>query len=92
VHGDSVGHHEGDTMIMIPWESKSAGFSSLHVVERHQLFDYEAAKNALDRTQNKSSCPPGVNPIDFDPNCRGRHLQLQITVEDPGVFTTPWTA
>jgi hypothetical protein len=26
------------------------------------------------------------------PNGRGKHLQLQFTVDDEGVFTTPWTA
>jgi hypothetical protein len=25
-------------------------------------------------------------------NSAGKHLQLQFTVEDKGVFTTPWTA
>jgi hypothetical protein len=25
-------------------------------------------------------------------NPRGKYLQLQFTVEDKGVFTTPWTA
>jgi hypothetical protein len=29
---------------------------------------------------------------DFDPNYRGKVLQLHFTVEDEGVFTTPWTA
>jgi hypothetical protein len=28
----------------------------------------------------------------LDPNYRGKGLQLQFTVEDDGVFTTPWTA
>jgi len=27
-----------------------------------------------------------------DPNYRGKHLQLQFTVEDEGVFTAPWSA
>ena len=30
--------------------------------------------------------------FDVDPNYRGKHLQLQFTVEDEGVFTTPWSA
>jgi hypothetical protein len=29
---------------------------------------------------------------DSDPNYRGKHLQLQFTVEDEGVFTMPWSA
>ena len=28
----------------------------------------------------------------IDRNYRGKHLQVIFTVEDPGVFTTPWTA
>jgi hypothetical protein len=27
-----------------------------------------------------------------DPNYRGKGLQLEFTVEDPGVFTMPWSA
>jgi hypothetical protein len=28
----------------------------------------------------------------INPNYRGKHLQLAFTVEDEGVFTTPWSA
>ena len=28
----------------------------------------------------------------MDRKYRGTHLQLEFTVEDEGVFTTPWTA
>jgi hypothetical protein len=27
-----------------------------------------------------------------NPNHQGKYLQLQFTVEDKGVFSTPWTA
>ena len=27
-----------------------------------------------------------------DRNYRGKHLQIQFTVEDKGTFTTPWSA
>jgi hypothetical protein len=27
-----------------------------------------------------------------DLNDKGKHMQLEITVEDPGAFTTPWSA
>ena len=30
--------------------------------------------------------------LEFDPNYRGKHLQLVFTVDDAGVFTMPWTA
>jgi hypothetical protein len=66
---------------------------SLHVVERYQLLDYEAVSDALERDAKiNQRYPAGINPIDFDPSYRGKYLQLQFTVEDSGVFTTPWTA
>jgi len=43
-------------------------------------------------------CREDVAPSDailvenFDPNYRGKGLQLEFTVEDQGVFTMPWSA
>ena len=31
-------------------------------------------------------------PGDLDPKYRGKFLQVVFTVEDEGVFTTPWSA
>ena len=31
-------------------------------------------------------------PVGIDRNYRGKHLQIHFTVEDEGVFTTPWSA
>ena len=33
-----------------------------------------------------------VGAYDIDPAYRGRGLQLEFQVDDPGVFTMPWTA
>jgi hypothetical protein len=66
---------------------------ALHVVERYQFIDFEAAKEALARNAKENVLlSPGMIPLDFDPNYRGKHLQLQFTVDDPGVFTMPWSA
>jgi hypothetical protein len=68
---------------------------ALHVVERYRLIDYEAAKEGLERAAKENfRLTPGAIPpvVDSDPNYRGKHLQLQFTVEDEGVFTTPWSA
>ena len=57
--------------------------------------DYEAAKEGLERAakENFRLPPDSIPPVaDSDPNYRGKHLQLQFTVEDEGVFTTPWSA
>jgi hypothetical protein len=65
------------------------------VVERYRLLDYEAAKEGLERGAKENFRLPQdmIPPVaDSDPNYRGKHLQLKFTVEDEGVFTTPWSA
>ncbi len=99
-YGDSVGHYEGDTLVIdtvgtrtdrpfamidlygTPYTEK------LHVVERYRLLDYADAKEGLERDAKENRRAP----VGIDRNYRGKHLQLQFTVEDPGVFTTPWSA
>jgi hypothetical protein len=107
LYGDSVGHYEGDTLVVdtvgIRTDRPFAMVdmygtpytSALHVVERYRLLDYEAAKEGLERAAKENfRLPPDVIPLiaDSDPNYRGKHLQLTFTVEDEGVFTTPWSA
>ena len=67
---------------------------ALHVIERYRLIDYEAAKEALERDAKENYRFPPANDsgVIVDPNFKGKHLQLQFTVEDEGVFTTPWSA
>jgi hypothetical protein len=103
-YGDSVGHYEGDTLVIDTVGVKMGPFAmadmygtpyskSLHVVERYRLLEYDSAKAAIDRDAKVNQrYPLGVNPIDFDANYRGKHLQLEIRVEDKEVFTTPWSA
>jgi len=98
-YGDSVGHYEGDTLVIDTVGLKVGPFSmidvfgtpfttALHVVERYRLVDYEAAKGGIERDATwNSQFGQGI-----DRTYRGRHLQLTFTVEDAGVFTTPWTA
>jgi hypothetical protein len=99
LHGDSVGHYEGDTLVIDTVGVKLGPYrmidrfgtpytQALHVVERYRLIDYEATKEALDRAA-KEWPRAGAN---VDPNYRGKGLQLEFTVEDEGVFTMPWSA
>ena len=99
-HGDSVGHYEGDTLVVDTVGIKTGGFSSidrfgtpyseaLHVVERYRFIDYAAAKEAMARGEKEWG---HVGAYDVDPAYRGRGLQLEFKVDDPGVFTMPWTA
>ena len=106
-YGDSVGHYEGDALIIDTVGIKVGPFAmvdwygtphspALHVVERYRLLEYEAAKDGLDRDakENATGRTPdtGIEPFGMDPNYRGKYLQLLVTVEDEGVFTMPWSA
>jgi hypothetical protein len=104
-YGDSVGHYEGDTLVIDTVGVKTdrpfamldmfgTPFSpALHVVERYRLLDYADAKPAIERSSKENiRFGPGIQSLEFDPEYRGKHLQLEFTVEDVGVFTKPWTA
>jgi hypothetical protein len=101
-YGDSVGYYEGgDTLVVdtvgIRTDRPHAMLDlygtpytkDLHFVERYRLIDYDAAKEGLDRDEKENFRIPN-GPADR--NYRGKHLQIQFTVEDKGAFTTPWSA
>src|SRR5712692_4085882 len=99
-YGDSVGHYEGDTLVIdtvgvktdrpyamidlfgTPYTDK------LHVVERYRLGDHDDVKDAVERNIKENWLFNG----DVFSQHRGKFLQLHVTIEDEGVFTTPWTA
>jgi hypothetical protein len=103
-YGDSVGHYEGNTLVVDTIGVKMGPFAmvdmygtpfspALHVVERYRLLDYADAKGAIERNGKENiRFGPGVQSLEFDPDYRGKHLQLQFTVDDEGTFTRPWTA
>ena len=98
-YGDSIGHYEGDTLIIDTVGFKVGPVSmvdrfgtphteALHVVERYRLLDYEAAKEGLERDARENQVALGTR----DESHGGKYLQLQFTVEDEGAFTMPWSA
>jgi hypothetical protein len=99
-YGDSVGHFDGDTLVidtvaikvgpyaMVDWYG-TPHTPALHVIERYRLLDYEHAKEGLERDVKENF---QVQQDTIDPNYTGKHLQLQFTVEDDGVFKMPWSA
>jgi hypothetical protein len=103
--GESVGHYEGDTLVIDTTGVKATPISALdwygtphsdalHVVERYRLIDQAAAKAAAARHDRKYRTAPRPNPngIALDPDYRGKGLQIEVTVEDSGMFTMPWKA
>jgi hypothetical protein len=103
---DSVGHYEGDALVIDTVGIKTSRFAmvdhygtphteALHVIERYRLIDYAGAKDALarDAKENFLFNPASIDsPLTVDPTFRGMHLQLELTIDDEGAFTTPWSA
>lgn len=98
-YGDSVGHYEGGTLVIDTVGIKAGPFAmidwfgtpqspAVHVVERYRLISYQEAQEGYTRDAKENA----RNQQAFDPDYRGRVLQLRFTVDDPNVFTTPWSA
>jgi hypothetical protein len=99
-HGDSVGHYEGDTLVIDTVGVKTDRpfamidlfgtpyTDKLHIVERYRVLDYAAAKGALERDAKENM----IVQERRNPDPTGKYLQVHFTVEDEGVFTMPWTA
>src|SRR5438270_3052401 len=75
----------------------------LHVIERYRLIDGALAAEAQSRIlKNSSFGDPAQFPFEFlspfygrgpiDADTKRKGLQVEITVEDPTVFTTAWSA
>ncbi len=100
--GDSIGHYEGDTLVI-----DTVGFkvgpvaaldfygtpysSALHVVERYRLVDYAAARVAIERNEKEYGHPTTEQAIGVDTSPANMGLQVSFTVEDNAMFTVPWS-
>ena len=103
--GDSVGHYEGDTLVVDTVGIKTGPVSmadqfgspqspAMHVTERYRLVDHDTKIKAFAENEKAYGRVDGPNGngvfVDFEE--KGPGLQLQFTVEDPGSFTMPWSA
>src|SRR5215470_17036696 len=72
-YGDSVGHYEGDTLVIDTVAIKPGPFAmidwfgtpqtpALHVVERYRLLDYDQAKEGIQRAFKDNTIGPGGDP------------------------------
>ncbi len=103
-YGDSVGHYEGDTLVIDTVGFKLGPFSAidqygtpfskaLHVIERYRLIDHDAAREAWVRGGMENGRGGAIGETWApDANEKGKALQVQFTVDDPDMFTTSWSA
>jgi hypothetical protein len=101
--GDSIGHYEGDTLIVDTVGVKvgpeplldmygSPYSDALHVTERYRLVDYQTAKVAQDRNIRDAGPVATEQAAFVDEGYTGKGLQIDFTVEDHKMFKTPWSA
>jgi hypothetical protein len=96
-YGDSIGHYEGDTLVVDTVGVAVAPLSSLdrygtphtealHVVERYHMV-------AQDSRNAEPTAIGGFRGADdaVDRSYKGKVLRVDFTVEDPGAFTMPWS-
>jgi hypothetical protein len=107
-YGDCVGHYVGDALVVDPVGIKAGLFSmidwcgppfseALHAVERYRLLDYHATMEAIERDAKEhfqTANPDNGPAVDraYNRAYKGPALQVQVTVEHEGAFTTPWSA
>jgi hypothetical protein len=98
--GDSIGHWEGDTLFIDTVGIKTDDFTSvdrfgtpqsaaMHVVERYRLIDGASAKAQIGKYETSEG---GARVAGYNPDTGLRGLRLEVTMEDPKVFTAPLTA
>jgi hypothetical protein len=102
--GDSVGHWEGDTLVIDTVGIKIDAFTAvdrfgtpqseaMHVVERYRLIDGALAKAQIDKYETSEGTVEGGRRVaGYNPDTSLEGLELEVTMEDPKVFTTPLTA
>jgi hypothetical protein len=99
--GDSIGHFEGDTLVVDTVGIKVAPYTvadrfgtpqseAMHVVERYRLIDAKEAKTAAELHEKIDGRLGAGRTSDPKPGDKG--LQLQLRIEDHAYFTTPWFA
>lgn len=107
--GESVGHFEGDTLIIDTVGLRVGPLSmvdlygtpfspALHVIERYRLIDGATARDLQQKHESTyfgaGRSSPATNEYgrgDIDPDPTKPGLQVEITIDDPATFTTPWS-
>jgi hypothetical protein len=102
--GDSIGHYEGDTLVIDTIGFRPGANSMidnygtpysehLHLVERIRLIDGQLANRDAEQAERDSGrVEVEMGGASIDPAYKGPGLQISFTVDDPAVFTAPWSA
>jgi hypothetical protein len=102
--GDSIGHWEGDTLVIDTVGVRTDNFIAsdrlgtpqselMHVVERYRLIDGAKAKADMDAYEKTEGAIGGRPPGGYMyPDTNRKGLRLEITMEDPKTFRQPLTA
>jgi hypothetical protein len=102
--GDSIGHYEGDTLVIDTIGFRPGANSMidnygtpysehLHLIERIRLIDGKVAKRDAEQAERDSGrVEVEMGGASIDPAYQGPGLQISFSVDDPAVFTTPWSA
>lgn len=102
--GDSIGHYEGDTLVVDTVGIKPGRYSMvdnygtpqtdrLHVVERIRLIDAEdAARTTFEIEHSNGRIDVDKGGPSIDESYKGKGLQIVFTVDDPSMFTKQWSA
>jgi hypothetical protein len=99
-YGDSVGHYEGDTLVIDTVGIKTDRpyamqdlfgtpyTEKLHMVERYRVRNFDEVKDALERNRKENWLFQGDI---WTKGRTGKFMQAEVTIEDGGVFTAPYS-
>jgi hypothetical protein len=100
--GDSIGHYEGDSLVvdtigirLLPHtvidRFGTPQSEAMHVIERYRFIDVEEAKAIQERHEATAGRLGGRGGNWTFVQDEKRALQIHVTIDDPNIFTSPWT-